>query len=130
MTKLLFIIAMFFFHVVDDYYLQGVLAKMKQKKWWEQNAPNKIYKHDYIVALITHAFSWSAMVHIPAVAYRYITDGSVTFSVFIFATSIALHAIIDDMKANKLKINLWQDQIMHFVQIVCIAAAYMGEFVT
>ena len=26
-------------HIVDDYYLQGILAKMKQKSWWKEVAP-------------------------------------------------------------------------------------------
>jgi hypothetical protein len=26
--------AMCFCHIVDDYYLQGILASMKQKNWW------------------------------------------------------------------------------------------------
>ena len=31
------LLTMIFLHIVDDYYLQGVLAKMKQRKWWEDN---------------------------------------------------------------------------------------------
>ena len=38
------LIIMVFLHIVDDYYLQGVLATMKQKDWWIKNAPNKKYK--------------------------------------------------------------------------------------
>lgn len=29
--KLFVLFSMFFLHIVDDYYLQGILAKMKQK---------------------------------------------------------------------------------------------------
>ena len=35
---LLILIGMFFLHIVDDYYLQGCLAQMKQQSWWEKSA--------------------------------------------------------------------------------------------
>ena len=63
--KIFILIVMLFFHIVDDYYLQGILAKMKQKKWWKENANNKKYKYDYIVALICHSFSWAFMIMLP-----------------------------------------------------------------
>ena len=43
------LILMLFAHIVDDYYLQGWLASVKQKKWWEKNAPDKLYKFDYFI---------------------------------------------------------------------------------
>ena len=54
---LVLLFAMIFCHVVDDYYLQGVLAKLKQKESWPQDKPQ--YRHDYIAALAAHAFSWA-----------------------------------------------------------------------
>ena len=30
---------MMFCHVVDDFYLQGILAQMKQESWWKENYP-------------------------------------------------------------------------------------------
>lgn len=33
-----------FFHIVDDYYLQGWLASAKQKSYWKENAPDKLYE--------------------------------------------------------------------------------------
>ena len=58
--------AMCFCHIVDDYYLQGILASMKQKSWWtKQESYEDKYKNDYIVALLMHAFSWSFMILIP-----------------------------------------------------------------
>lgn len=42
---------MIFSHIIDDYYLQGWMASAKQKSWWEQNAPDKLYKYDYLVVL-------------------------------------------------------------------------------
>ncbi len=49
MNNFFVILLMIFCHIVDDYYLQGILAKMKQKMWWKENAPDNIhYKYDYI----------------------------------------------------------------------------------
>lgn len=53
---LLVLTAMLFCHIIDDYVLQGWLATGKQKDWWKTNAPDKLYKYDYIMALAEHAF--------------------------------------------------------------------------
>ena len=53
MYKILLLLTMIFLHIVDDYYLQGWLASAKQKSYWEQNAPDELYKHDYIMALFS-----------------------------------------------------------------------------
>ena len=106
---------MVFMHVVDDYYLQGVLAKMKQKSWWEENAPNKLYKNDYIVALIMHAISWSFCVMLPLAVYVKF-DISAIFGVM-FVINVVIHAIVDNLKANKKTINLWEDQTCHILQV-------------
>ena len=46
MIKLLLL--MIFAHIVDDYYLQGILASMKQKSWWtKQEGYKSLYKNDY-----------------------------------------------------------------------------------
>ena len=112
--KLLILFAMIFAHIVDDYYLQGILAKMKQKTWWEENAPNKMYRHDYIVALITHAFSWSFMITIPTLL---ISNKYFIMCVLIVVNSM-VHAYIDNAKANRRSINLIIDQLCHLIQIV------------
>ena len=57
------LIFMIFCHVVDDYYLQGILAKMKQQKFWEGS--DKKYRKDYIMALYMHEFSWTFMIMLP-----------------------------------------------------------------
>lgn len=105
---------MFFAHIVDDYYLQGLLAKLKQKSWWEENAPDKLYKHDYIMALIMHAFSWSFMINLPALM---VNHSYIAMCIFIIANTI-IHAITDNQKANKHSINLIQDQFIHIYQIL------------
>ena len=59
------LILMFFLHIVDDFYLQGILAKLKQIGWWKKNAPNPLYRYDYIVGLVVHSFSWAFMIMLP-----------------------------------------------------------------
>ena len=112
--KIFILVLMLFMHVVDDYYLQGILASMKQKQWWIKNYPNNKYKYDYIVALITHAFSWAVMTTAPLIIFQL---GNVFVYIGFFINWI-IHAIVDDFKANKLKINLIQDQTIHILQIV------------
>lgn len=63
--KIFILFTMIFCHIVDDYYLQGWLASAKQKSWWEKNAPEKLYKYDYLAALFMHSFSWSFMIMLP-----------------------------------------------------------------
>ena len=115
----LILLCMFFCHIVDDYYLQGWLASGKQQKWWEQNAPQEMYKHDYIMALAEHAFSWAFMIHVPIMSYMFfggtVIGGALVCSIII---DTVIHAVVDDMKANKRKINLIQDQLIHFLQII------------
>ena len=113
------ILVMIFCHIVDDYYLQGWLASAKQKKYWQDNAPEEMYKFDYIWALIMHSFSWAFMVMLP-IAVTKGFDLTVSFFV-LFAFNLIVHAITDDLKANKKKINLWGDQLIHIWQIAFTA---------
>lgn len=113
--KLVLLFIMIFCHIVDDYYLQGWLASAKQKSWWEQNAPDKLYKHDYLVALFMHSFSWTFMIMLVPTIYVLLFGG--TWSSIVFIANLIIHMIVDDMKANKKKINLIQDQSIHMIQI-------------
>ena len=107
-------LTMIFLHIVDDYYLQGILAQMKQKKFWKEQTPDELYKYDYIWALIMHAFSWTFMIMLPLI---FVSPISPAFYV-IFVVNLAVHAYVDNLKANKHKINLWQDQLIHLAQII------------
>lgn len=110
------LIFMVFAHIVDDYYLQGILANLKQKSWWEMNSPDKKYRHDYIVALICHSFSWAVMILIPIlIADRFVIS---CWLIIPLLLNIAIHAFVDDLKANKRVINLIIDQYIHLCQIV------------
>lgn len=123
MNKIFTLLLMIFCHIVDDYYLQGWLASAKQKKYWQENAPEKLYKHDYIWALIMHSFSWAFMIMLP-IAYSLSFNINVAFLIA-FIVNIIIHAITDDLKANKRKINLWEDQIIHLIQIVITAVFFL-----
>lgn len=120
---LLFI--MIFFHIIDDFLLQSqsVLGTMKQKNWWKENSPNKLYRYDYIIALIMHAFSWSFMIMLPIAV---ILQFDISSILYLYITNAVIHGIVDHIKANCLKINLITDQIIHLFQIfgtyyICIS---------
>lgn len=120
MDNILLLIFMLFFHIIDDYYLQGILSSMKQKSWWKQHADNPLYKKDYVMALIEHAFSWTVMINIPTIMYSYIRNIYINPIIFIvlFILNWVIHAMTDSAKANLYKINLIQDQCIHIIQIV------------
>lgn len=126
MEMMLILFAMIFCHIVDDYYLQGWLASAKQKSWWEKNAPEKLYRNDYIMALFMHSFSWSFMIMIPIILYLLIVGiGLQEWLIIPYFVNMAIHCIVDDLKANKRKINLIQDQCIHLVQIFVTWAAFV-----
>lgn len=115
MNSIFTLLLMIFLHIIDDYYLQGWLASAKQKKYWQENAPEKLYRFDYIWALIMHSFSWTFMIMLP-IAFNTNFEIGVGF-VGVFIANLSIHASVDDMKANKRIINLWTDQIVHLAQI-------------
>ena len=124
----LILLTMIFCHMVDDYYLQGWLASAKQKKWWKENCPNPLYRNDYKIALAEHAFSWTFSIHIPIVLHILYCDGyySSIFFLLSFVINWIIHTIVDDLKANKMKINLVQDQTIHLIQIFITWIIYIN----
>lgn len=122
MYKILILLCMIFCHIVDDYYLQkGVLTNLKQKKWWETNAPDKMYKQDYKMALFIHSFSWSFMILLVPTIYLLLTkdtDRIIIGLLSLFIMNLIIHYETDDAKANKHMINLIVDQTVHLIQIV------------
>ena len=107
---------MVFMHIVDDYYLQGILANLKQRSYWESHAPGKMYKYDYIVALLMHGISWSFCIMLPIV----ISNGLIwnTDMTMFFIFNALVHSVVDNAKANQRKINLIVDQSIHMVQVL------------
>ena len=124
MNTAFIILAMIFMHIVDDYYLQGWLASAKQKSWWKENAPDPLYKYDYIWALIMHSFSWSFMIMLPLAYVNEFTVDQLFVSMFI--TNLVFHAVTDTLKANVKAINLWMDQIIHMAQIFGTAYVFLS----
>ena len=114
--KLFILLCMIFCHIVDDYYSQGILALMKQKSWWENNYPDKLYKYDYLMALFMHSFSWAFMIMLPPTVYTMIVGA--TWYPILYVLNLCVHFYVDNLKANKMKINLIQDQCVHMIQIV------------
>ena len=123
MGKVLLLLLMIFLHIVDDYYLQGWLASAKQKSWWKQNAPDELYRYDYIMALFMHSFSWSFMVMIVPSLYALSRVSGADINtialqiVLVFIFNLSMHMSTDHLKANLKKINLIQDQSVHLFQI-------------
>ena len=107
---------MIFCHIVDDYYLQGILASMKQKEWWQLNTSNPLYKYDYLMALFIHSFSWAFSVMLVPTVYVLIAGGN--WYPILFIGNVILHMMVDDLKANQKKINLIMDQTIHLLQII------------
>ena len=118
--------AMIFLHIIDDYVLQApCLCDLKQKSFWEKNAPQKLYKNDYLCALLMHGLSWSFMIMLPiAAAINFNVD--INFFLM-FIINAVFHAAIDDLKANKYRINLWTDQLTHIGQILVTFILYILE---
>lgn len=123
MNTILIIMVMIFLHIVADYNLQGWLASAKQKSYWEEHAPNELYKNDYIMALFMHSFQWTFMIMLPILfVLNFEIDG-----VFIiwFVFNVGLHMYVDHLKANMKIINLVEDQLLHILQIVITAGIFI-----
>ena len=114
------LLAMIFCHILDDYCLQShCLAKLKQRQFWKENAPQQKYRYDYIMALIMHGLSWTFCVMLPVWIYGFATGDFELFLPVYIANAI-MHAAVDDLKANRFRINLIQDQLIHMEQLVVI----------
>ena len=122
------VLFMILFHIIDDFVLQPIsLSNLKQKKWWEkQEGYSDKYKDDYKVALAIHSISWSIMIHIPLVI-MFPSLGQLALLIS-FIVNAVIHYFIDDLKANKLKINLFEDQMVHFWQI-CTTLSFIMSLI-
>jgi len=120
--KFIVLLLMLYCHKIEDFNLQGILASFKQKKWWEDNCPDKKYKNDWIISLIIHSVSWSIAIILPIFLYGYINNIiNNKFGLLCIACVVinsVFHVIIDDLKANKNMISLVCDQMIHILQIV------------
>lgn len=121
---ILILVSMFFCHIIDDYVLQApCLCNLKQKSWWESNAPDRKYRFDYVVGLLVHSMSWGTMIMLPIIIAL---KGELNYLWFFLPINIIQHAIIDHLKANRRVINLVQDQSLHALQIIATWLFYAG----
>ena len=128
------VVACLVLHVLADFPLQTAgqpsLADLKQKAWWDAQL-NRInvearfgsetgrkahrdqlerkYGKDYQAALWCHSIVWAALTFLPLCR---VPGWSA-----IVAANAMVHYIVDDLKANRLTINLRTDQTLHVLQI-------------
>ena len=122
MIWIVLFLSMIWLHIYDDYHTQGILAQFKQKKWWEENYPQDLYKNDWKIALYEHAFQWSFTVMLPLLVYSMwewkesgLYHGLIWWT-GLLAINTEIHAEIYNEKVNELKIDLITDQILHILQ--------------
>lgn len=122
--KFLLLLLMFFSHLIADYNLQGILADLKQRLWWDLKYSKVFvqehYPVDYITALIEHSFMWSVCIMIPLLVSAFLSPYNSHLFVYLSSailTNTGIHALIDNEKANNLSISLTTDQLLHALQI-------------
>ncbi len=116
-NKLFVLILMIFLHVIEDFHLQGILASMKQIKWWEQQLDSEYlsrYAYDWVLALIVHSFEWAFIIMVPI----FLVHGFNLLMLMVIILNIGVHFVVDHFKCNRLRINLIVDQSIHIVQIL------------
>ena len=102
-------------HFLVDYTLQGWLAQAKCRAWWQEHAPQALYKRDWMCALMCHSIYWTLVTFAPVI---WLWEDRPYALCLILGFNACLHALIDDLKANAYKINLWVDQLLHLGQIL------------
>lgn len=126
---LFWFMACVFCHIVDDFYLQGILADLKQKKFWQKHYPDRRYKNDYKAGLIIHSLSWSFLIQLPLWIRNWETGTYLWCFIasMLWLVNATMHIYVDHLKANKLKISFTVDQSIHLGQIVLsfIILAYL-----
>lgn len=72
--KAFIFIAMVLLHILEDFHLQGILANMKQKSWWQSECVklgitynSSKYRHDHVISLIVHALENSIFITLPLI---------------------------------------------------------------
>ena len=118
MIKILLL--MVFCHLIDDFVLQDKFTYLKQKSWWEKTCRDEglsieKYGKDYVIALFEHSLEWSIAIILPIIFILDVPGWVLLCSVVI---NTIIHYIVDNAKANQLRLNLIQDQLIHFIQII------------
>ena len=139
--KIFILFLMLLMHYIEDFHLQGCMANLKQKKWWEEQMSDNelqshyilehsIYKNDYKMGLFAHSIENAIFVMLPLIIDLLISEFTHnlqnTWILFIPSTILVClsHYGIDNQKANEMKINLIQDQLYHLVIILLIFVSY------
>ena len=130
MKIFIILIVMLFLHTFYDFHLQGILAQMKQKEWWQkqfvkEELSNTKYRNDYKMALAVHSFEWAFCIQLPMLitaypkwyGYEWFSIRSALIFIFLLIINACLHYLIDDMKANDRILSLVADQMIHVGQV-------------
>lgn len=120
MRHVQFFMLILMLHFIADFALQGWFANAKQQQWWKDQCDKhgydfSQYKYDWVCALLGHSMYWTLVTFSPIIFFA-VWPSIVSLALFI-GLNVAVHAITDHLKANKLKINLIQDQAVHLIQI-------------
>ena len=118
-------------HFIADFSLQGILGKLKQKGFWSNHANfndepvecrakwcDGFYHHDWVPCLFAHSMMWSVFTFLPLLFLQN-CEGQFwrrAFELTVLANAL-VHAVVDDLKCNRYKINLAVDQLIHLLQI-------------
>lgn len=114
-------------HILADFICQGWFVNGKQKAWWRKMCRQELgkdleeteYRYDYLVGVVLHSLFWSMLVCLPFFSDRYLWAAVLA--------NTAVHAVVDELKANRFQLNLLQDQILHFLQIAITLAIMRGS---
>jgi hypothetical protein len=112
---------MILLHVIEDFHMQGIMARMKQREFWREYP--EMYAHDWIPVILLHGMEWATVVALPCILASWF-DVSAWFVLTVVVMGV-VHAYVDHLKANRLSINLIQDQAVHIVQIAVMLVVYM-----
>lgn len=120
-TAIKIIVITLVLHFISDFNLQigAKLHEMKQKSWWEKQLDKdssldpRLYRYDWICALLIHSFVWSAITFAPILS----TVESGIGIAYCLIPNIAIHAMVDHAKANGHAMSLIEDQVCHLMQI-------------
>lgn len=129
MTPIKLYLIVLLLHFISDFTLQGNLGNLKWKTWWmdECNRMEKEkklewgsagatfhkYRFDYICGMVCHCLYWTIFTFSPII-WNMTSTLQIALLVILNA---GFHYWVDDMKANKWRLNLCQDQLFHLVQI-------------
>lgn len=132
MKYIIFLLSIVYMHILDDFYLQGVLSNMKRRIFWLKDKDYKeLYRYDYIISLLIHALSWTISINIPImfILYQFNKLHDIRYTIIFiveFILNWIIHSIVDNLKANKMKINLIIDQVIHFIQVFIVFLLFVN----